>query len=227
MDATYSASAYRSGVNDSLPPPRWKEESNRNGIFDTHLAFGNYSNLEPSMEVESQLRMQGDSLDNAPSAGRLDNLYCNERRWRYQNSSRIPYIIFTLRMLCYFFVWIALGVGMVGEATGEWRRDIQQLYTLVCSFFVVAVSIISMTAFLSNKKYLHAIQLSGFLFSIPLALYQYGTIFGTNGLQVAIWIGVTTYFMGAVGFNAILWLYSKVFKHDGSEFNRLDGMLRF
>lgn len=33
--------------------------------------------------------------------------------------------------------------------------------------------------------------------------------------------------MGAVGFSAILWLYSKVFKQDGSEFNRLDGMLRF
>ncbi|MBN0063542.1 hypothetical protein JTL66_35605, partial [Pseudomonas aeruginosa] len=93
--------------------------------------------------------------------------------------------------------------------------------------FVVAVSVISMVAFLSNKKYLHVIQISGFLFSIPLALYQYGTIFGTNGLQIAIWIGVATYFMGAVGFSAILWLYSKVFKQDGSEFNRLDGMLRF
>ncbi|HBO4049578.1 TPA: hypothetical protein NIC38_004317 [Pseudomonas aeruginosa] len=33
--------------------------------------------------------------------------------------------------------------------------------------------------------------------------------------------------MGAIGFDAILWLYSKGFKHDGSEFNRLDGMLRF
>ncbi|KAB0743812.1 hypothetical protein F7O96_32225, partial [Pseudomonas aeruginosa] len=63
-------------------------------------------------------------------------------RWQFQNSSRIPYIIFTLRMLCYFFVWSALGIGIMGEATGEWRRDIQQLYTLVCSFFVVAVSVI-------------------------------------------------------------------------------------
>lgn len=52
----------------------------------------------------------------------------------------------------------------MGEATGEWRRDIQQLYTLVCSFFVVAVSVISMVAFLSNKKYLHVIQMSGFYF---------------------------------------------------------------
>lgn len=55
MDATYSASAYRSEVNDSLPPPRWKEESNRNGIFDTHLAFGNYANLDPEMEIVGQL----------------------------------------------------------------------------------------------------------------------------------------------------------------------------
>ncbi len=51
MDATYSASAYRSEVNDSLPLPLWKEESNRNGIFDTHLAFGNYANLDPGVEI--------------------------------------------------------------------------------------------------------------------------------------------------------------------------------
>ncbi len=223
MDATYSASAYRSEVNDSLPPPRWKEESNRNGIFDTHLAFGNYANLDPEMEIVGQLSIGAEDKSEVGGA----KAYCNSMRWQFQNSSRIPYIIFTLRMLCYFFVWIALGVGIMGEATGEWRRDMQQLYTLVCSFFVVAVSVISMVTFLSNKKYLHVIQISGFLFSIPLALYQYGTIFGTNGLQIAIWIGVSTYFMGAVGFNAILWLYSKVFKHDGSEFNRLDGMLRF
>ena len=56
-------------------------------------------------------------------------------------------------MLCYFFLYGLLwGVGIMGEATGEWRRDMQQLYTLVCSFFVVAVSVISMVAFLSNKK---------------------------------------------------------------------------
>ena len=46
MDATYSASAYRSEVNDSLPPPRWKE-SNRNGILTPILPLGNYANLDP------------------------------------------------------------------------------------------------------------------------------------------------------------------------------------
>ncbi|MGV8783580.1 hypothetical protein ACV35H_33230, partial [Pseudomonas aeruginosa] len=45
-------------------------------------------------------------------------------------------------------------------------------------------------------------------------------------MKKAIWIGVATYLMGADGFSAILWLYSKVFKQDGSEFNRLHGMLR-
>ncbi|MFJ2682317.1 hypothetical protein ACIOYV_01090 [Pseudomonas sp. NPDC087342] len=33
--------------------------------------------------------------------------------------------------------------------------------------------------------------------------------------------------MGAIGFDALLWLHSKITTHDGSEFNRIDGMLRF
>ena len=42
---------------------------------------------------------------------------------------QIPYIIFTLRMLCYFFfVWIALGVGIMGKPP-ESGGDMQQLYT--------------------------------------------------------------------------------------------------
>lgn len=148
MDATYSASAYRSEVNDSLSPPRWKEESNRNGIFDTHLAFGNYANLDPEMEIVGQLSIGAEDKSEVGGA----KAYCNSMRWQFQNSSRISYIIFALRMLCYFFAWIALGVGMMGEATGEWRKDMQQLYTLVCSFFVLAISVISMVAFLSNKN---------------------------------------------------------------------------
>lgn len=98
MDATYSASAYRSEVNDSLPPPRWKEESNRNGIFDTHLAFGNYANLDPEMEIVGQLSIGAEDKSEVGGA----EAYCNSMRWQFQNSSRIPYIIFTLRMLCYF-----------------------------------------------------------------------------------------------------------------------------
>ncbi|QVE19706.1 hypothetical protein KGD89_15545 [Pseudomonas cichorii] len=33
--------------------------------------------------------------------------------------------------------------------------------------------------------------------------------------------------MGAIGFDCLLWLHSTISRHDGSEFNRVDGMVRF
>nr|WP_236249881.1 hypothetical protein [Pseudomonas cichorii] len=46
-------------------------------------------------------------------------------------------------------------------------------------------------------------------------------------MHIALWAGTFLYFMGAIGFDCLLWLHSKVSRHDGSEFNRVDGMVRF
>ncbi|GFM69130.1 hypothetical protein PSCICL_01220 [Pseudomonas cichorii] len=46
-------------------------------------------------------------------------------------------------------------------------------------------------------------------------------------MHISFWIGTFLYFMGAIGFDCLLWLHSTISHHDGSEFNRVDGMVRF
>ncbi|MBK5375825.1 hypothetical protein JFT81_14410 [Pseudomonas sp. TH43] len=46
-------------------------------------------------------------------------------------------------------------------------------------------------------------------------------------MQVCLWLGTFLYFVATIGTDSLLWLYGRISTHDGSEFNRLDGMLRF
>nr|WP_092281428.1 hypothetical protein [Pseudomonas prosekii] len=46
-------------------------------------------------------------------------------------------------------------------------------------------------------------------------------------MQTALWAGAFLYFIATIGSDALLWLHSKISTYDGSEFNRIDGMLRF
>ncbi len=71
------------------------------------------------------------------------------------------------------------------------------------------------------------VQTSGLILCGAIVFWKMGSIWGEEPLHIAFWAGTFLFFMGGLGFDAILWLYSKTFKHDGSEFNRLDGMLRF
>jgi hypothetical protein len=67
----------------------------------------------------------------------------------------------------------------------------------------------------------------GFFICAGIVYWQKGSFGGNDGIQISLWIGAFLYFMGAIGFDCLLWLHSKITTHDGSEFNRIDGMLRF
>lgn len=56
INAPYTTGVYRSNSDSPLPPPKWAEDANRSGNFDTHLAFGHYANLEPATETSNQLQ---------------------------------------------------------------------------------------------------------------------------------------------------------------------------
>ncbi|MCT4939027.1 hypothetical protein LZK35_31815, partial [Pseudomonas aeruginosa] len=224
MNATYSASAYRSGVSNALPPPRWKEDSNRNGIFDTHLAFGNYANLDPEMEIVGQLSIGAEDKSEVGGA----KAYCNSMRWQFQNSSRVPFILSSLRMLSFPFVWI-FWVGfifgdLIPDSAEKYISDMSVLLYTVLGSGLVALSLFFYSR---SERTLYGFQAFGFFMSCLIVYWRTGSLWGSESIQVALWIGSFLFFMGAIGFDAILWLYSKGFKHDGSEFNRLDGMLRF
>lgn len=230
MDTSYAAGAYRSSSHEPLPPPKWAEDANRSGNFDTHLAFGHYANLEPAMEVTTQLQGEDHARDLRQQApGKKEEVYCDDKSWRFQNSSKIPHLLFLLKLMSFPFIWVVWGTWILsallpGAEVAKYLRD-SSLLLLVVLFILLSLG--SLTLYMTGKKIVHHVQIIGFIVCAGIVLRMTGSLWGHDQLQVALWIGAFLYFMGAIGFDCLLWLHSKIRIYDGSEFNRIDGMLRF
>ena len=230
FDKPYEETAYRSDSAARLPPPLRRKDANRSGIFDTHLAYGHYADLEPEMEVTVQV--EGDEHKvYEKQEERAENLgvYCDSRRWRFQNSSQFQHWIFVLKLLSFPFTWVFWGVGILSALVlgQEFEKYLQDLSLLFFVLLSVVLCLGSLTLHMTGKKIVHHLQIFGFLACSGIVIYKDNTLFKQDALQIALWLGAFLYFMGARGFNGLLWLYSKFGAHDGSEFNRTDGMLRF
>nr|WP_260416128.1 iron ABC transporter permease [Pseudomonas cichorii] len=228
-DQTYANSAYRSNSQELLPPPRWYVHLNRNGMFDTHLAFGHYAELDSTKEITLQLECEEHRIyQNQEERGEKQEVYCDAKRWRFQNSSNIPHILFSLKMLSFTFIWAAWGAGVFGSirlALG-YKNNGPEIVSLI-AFISVTLMVTSLTLYMTEKKSVHYIQIAGFLICTSLVIWLKGSLFGNSEMHISFWLGTLLYFMGAIGFDCLLWLHSKVSRHDGSEFNRVDGMVRF
>lgn len=223
------STAYHSDSKAPLPPPKWAEDNNRSGGFDTHLAFGNYAYLEPEMEVTTQLQAdEANILQHQKERGYKEEVYCDARSWRFQNSSKIPHFLFVSKLMCHFFATIAWGTGItVAFLPTTWRKDIEAFYVLCSSLVTVAITIFALALFMDGKKTVHRIQLSGFFILSAIVYWKENALWGNSDLHRALWIGACLYFMGAIGIDVLLFLHNKISVYDGSEFNRTDGMLRF
>lgn len=224
-----AVSAYHSTSMTPLPPPKWAEDANRSGNFDTHLAYGHYANLEPATEINNQIQGEEQKIYQLQQQkGQKEEVYCDAKRWRFQNSSKIPQIIFTCKIMCFFFIWALWGSGLIAEFIPDTgRKDVNAFLVLVSSLLVVTLMISSLALYMNGNKAVHYIQTVGLLIVSIAVYYQKGSLFGGDKLQISLWIGSSFYLMGAIGFDCLLWIYNKIGTHDGSEFNRLDGMLRF
>ncbi len=229
MDTLYAASAYRSNSDTPLPPPKWPEDVNRSSTFDTHLAFGYYANLEPAMEVTNQLQGEEQTIyQRQQEKGDKEEVYCDESRWRFQNATKIPYLLFILKIVCISFIWAVWGIGILLEFIPDTgRKDFNTFLTLLGCVATVAFMIVSMALFLNGNKLAHKIQIIGFFICVGIVLWKQGSLFGSDSMQVSLWLGAFLYLMASVGSDGLLWFHSKISTHDGSEFNRIDGMLRF
>ena len=229
MDNPYAGSAYRSNSRAPLPPPKWKEDANRSGTFDTHLALGHYSNLEPAMEVTTQLQGEEQSVyQRQQELGKQEDVYCDARRWRFQNSSKIPHLLFILKLISFPFGWIAwagiLGSFIPGHDAAKYLQDLALLFFLLISATLIVGSLM---LYMRGKKIVHHMHIIGFFICAGIVYWQKGSLWGNDGIQISLWIGAFLYFLGGIGFDGLLWLHSKISTYDGSEFNRIDGMLRF
>lgn len=133
IDNPYATGAYRSNSRTPLPPPKWLEDANRSGNFDTHLAFGHYANLDPAMEITTQL--QGEEhlvYQQQKDHKKKIEVYCDARRWCFQNSSKIPHLLFILKLISFPFGWIAwagiLGSFIPGHDAAKYLQDLSLLF---------------------------------------------------------------------------------------------------
>ena len=228
VDAFYSIGAYRSNSRESLPPPKWAEDGNRSGSLDTHLVFGHYAELEPAMELTNQLLGREQTTYQQQKKGEEKKIYCDASRWRFQNSTKIPHLLFVVKVVCISFIWAVWGIGIFLELLPDSvTRDTNAFLTLLGCGAIVAFMIWSMTLFLSGHKLVHRIQVIGFVLGSAVVLWKQGSLWGSESMQISLWLGSFLYFMATIGSDSLGWLYSTITNHDGSEFNRLDGMLRF
>jgi len=228
-EATYAASAYRSDTPAPLPPPKWAQDANRTRLFDTHLAFGHYAHLEPEMEVTTQLECEEHkAYQRQQEEGKKQEVYCDAHRWRFQNSSKIPQILFTLKLVFISFIWIPWSTWIFGSIKPELGYgDPETGLAVFIAFSAVALMLGSLTLYMTENKKVHHVQIIGFIICASIVLWLKGSLFGSSEMHIALWAGAFLYFMAAIGLDCLLWLHSKISVYDGSEFNRRDGMLRF
>ena len=225
----YANSAYRSDSQDPLPPPGSYAHLNRNGLFDTHLAFGHYAELDSATEITLQLECEEHRVyQTQEEAGKKQEVYCDAKRWRFQNSSKIPYLLFIFKIMSFFFIWVPWSTWIFLPIKLELGyKTVGTELAALTAFLAITLATTSLILFMTEKKAVHYIQIAGFFICAAIVLWLKGTLWGNSEMHIAFWFGTFLYFMGAIGFDCLLWLHSTLSRHDGSEFNRVDGMLRF
>ncbi|MCV4288624.1 hypothetical protein OH708_11960 [Pseudomonas capsici] len=228
-DTPYSPGAYRGDSQEPLPLPRWYVHLNRNGLFNTHIAFGNYAGLDPATEITLQLKCEEHRVyQRQEERGEKQEVYCDAKRWRFQNASNIPHILFTSKLMSFFFIWVPWSTWIFFPIQAELGYGYPGTgLTLLIACLSVALMIGALTLYMTENKYLHHVQISGLTICTAIVLWLKGSLFGNSEMHIAFWIGTFLYFMAAIGFDCLLWLHSTISRHDGSEFNRVDGMVRF
>ena len=224
----YASTCYRSGDIALMPLAQFAIDRDRNGIFDTHIAFGHYAYLDPVTEVSLQL--ESDELltcDRQINSDSEAEVYCNAKRWRFRNASKTVHLVLVTKLLTFPCIWLSWGLGFFAQASLEFESTFMRDYMIPIGLATGIAMVASLILCMTNQRANHYLQLIGLTICTTMLLYLRGTIWGTSALLIAYWSSVSIYFMGAIGCDLLLRLYSLYGRHDGSEFNRTDGMVRF
>ncbi|WP_240201719.1 hypothetical protein [Pseudomonas sp. PDNC002] len=216
----YGPAAYRAGALPALAPA--VEESG--GIVETPLKWGHYAGLDSPTQIKEQLE-EGKHLlyETQEREERKQLAPCDAERWRFDNtgSTIIPKLIFLLQLVGCGFPWVlwsakvsellykeGLGwdfvpivVGVAGAFSGLWLMSEWRRYA------ALAMGLAALT-------------------TASFIAWHEKALWGFWSEQTAFWLGAGWGLMGVVGASALMTLYALCYRHDGSEFNRRDGMLR-
>ncbi|MCF6752614.1 hypothetical protein L3X16_08115 [Pseudomonas stutzeri] len=210
---TYGPAAYCGQTLPSLPPPI----RDKQGLFDTALKWGHYANLDSISEIEGQLMGEAHlTYERQAKEKRKQHIYCDAERWNFENSGKLLSFLFVSRLCCitlFFFPWVV---------------EVSVIYdSMIIPIFGVALMFVNLIVYSSSRPWL-AYILWGALTIITAGsiAWDQGALWGFWSEQTAFWFGAVLLFMAAIGVDLLIGLYSLIYTHDGSGFNRRDGMLR-
>ena len=230
---SYADSAYRSNAIPAQPPHKWSQDANRTGPTRTQLRWGHYANLEPWQDVDAQLQPAAhNSLDEKNE----DDLYINQKRWNFDNTSKWMILFPYLKWSSIFFIpwgfWMSSFIGIASNFLDWITRNYSvsasmSLATAIAFFSVAMMGLSSWYMWADNPRYKHyLIQVAiGFAVALFASLLTFQTSpYGTDLFWLCGGMALSV-FMGLIGWDYLQDLYLRVFAHDGSGFNRQTGML--
>jgi hypothetical protein len=214
----YTASAYNSTDIPTQPPHKWQQDANRSNLRRTQLRWGHYANLQPWQMVDMQLQANEHTF--VERTGEAE-LYCDQQRWRFENLNKLLLLIPGLKFSALFAVpWIFWGLSIV-----------ELLPKILLPHFILAVFALLMVGVSgwlywgrSLKAYLIQVGV-GWATALLSAVFNYSASDYNPDLFWFCGVMAFSIFMGVVGFDFFLDLYLRLFKYDGSEFNRQTGMV--
>lgn len=212
----YADSAYRSTDIPAQPPHKWSQDANRSSLTRIPLHRGNYANLEVWKDVDAQLRPNQAGFLN----GKQENdLYINHKRWNFDNTAKWlilhPFLKFSSIVGIPWLLWLMAISTPKNSAS------------FLSAFAAVAMMGLSLWLIGKEKpsfKY-YLIQAGiGLLVGLTSSILEYQSSHDPDYLWACLGMAFSVS-MGLIGWDYLLDLYLRVFKHDGSGFNRQTGML--
>ncbi len=98
----YGPGAYRASGIPDLPPG----EDEQAGLMHSALHWGHYAGLDSATEVEYQLNAElHKAYERQEQEKRPHRIFCDAQRWRFENISKIPHLLFLTKWSCFFFPW--------------------------------------------------------------------------------------------------------------------------
>lgn len=209
----YGPAAYRGQAIPALPAPIHKQ-----GLFDTALKWGHYADLDSISEIEGQLMSEAHlTYEKQAKEERKQQIYCDAKRWKFENSSKLLHLLFILKILS------------VTLFSLPWTIELAVIsnYGGIITPIGVIAAISALCLHATLRPWLTYI-LGGILGVITAGTiaWNQGTLWGYWSEQTAFWFGAVLLFMAIIGVDLLIGLYSLVYTHDGSGFNRRDGMVR-
>lgn len=212
LSIPYGPGAFRSDAPPDLPPSRQQQ----GGVLETPLRWGHYAGLDSPVEVQSQLESGAHkAYERQLNEGQKPLIFCDAGRWRFENSSMIPYLVFISKFMCFFLspTISAIEASII-------------LDTILTTLIGFSLGALSFSAFgTKNQKYSYLIIFICTAFSIIIIMLNEGALWGYWSEHPLIWIGIFLSFHAIIGADLLIALYTRFYRHDGSEFNRRNGTL--